>query len=79
MAEIREEQRHEIENERKLAVGREELRRQKEEEDREERRQFLEEMSCLQREAAKGEYDLKLMQQTHNFELQKQRLELEKS
>jgi hypothetical protein len=36
-------------------------------------------MTCLQWEAAKGEYGLKLMQQTHIFELQKQRLELEKS
>lgn len=75
MAEVREEQRQAIENERKLAAGREELRIQKEEEDRAERRQFQEEMIRLQREIAEGEYNLKLMQQTHSFELEKQRLE----
>jgi hypothetical protein len=76
MTEVREEQRQAIENERKLAAGREELRLQKEAEDREERREFLEEMTRLRQEVARSEYDFKLMQQKNDFELQKQRLEL---
>jgi hypothetical protein len=73
MAQLKAEQEEAIDNERKLAADREELRRQEEEEDRKESAKYQEQLLRMQQEIARGEYELKLMEQRHNHELEKQK------